>query len=361
LIIYRAKGNNKTYKITLDRIPLICYICNVSNANITCIEGERMNNELMPTGKTEIVEIKDILQKAIEKFLATLDTSPRTKEAYQRALKVFYIWIIDKGYTRPQRENILEYKAYLQSKTILDNTGETKTLSPLTVTAYLTALRRFFAFLEAEKIYPNIAKDIKGLKRPKGFLKDTLTKDEVIRLLEGIKSDGLNTLRDRAMINLMLRTGLRTIEVSRALISDIGREGGETVLRVWGKGRDSKDDFVLLTAEAYEPILDYLQARGETKAGEPIFISHSNRNHKETLTTRSIRRVIGSRLKAVGLKTSKVTAHSLRHTAGTIALMNGADLIAVKEMLRHSNINTTLIYTHNLNRLEKGAEKFIAF
>jgi integrase/recombinase XerC/integrase/recombinase XerD len=163
------------------------------------------------------------------------------------------------------------------------------------------------------------------------------------------------------MINLMVRTGLRTIEVSRALIDDIQREGGETVLRVWGKGRDTKDDLVILTEEAYKPILDYLQARGTTKLSDPLFISHSNRDKGQTLTTRSIRRIIQTRLAAVGLKTSKVTAHSLRHTAGTIALMNGADLLSVKEMLRHSNINTTLVYAHNLNRLSKGAEKFITF
>jgi site-specific recombinase XerD len=126
-------------------------------------------------------------------------------------------------------------------------------------------------------------------------------------------------------------------------------------------GRDTKDDFVILTADAYEPILDYLQARGETKTSEPLFISHSNRNKKEALTTRSIRRIIEARLKAVGLKTSKITAHSLRHTFGTIALKNGADLLSVKEALRHSLINTTLIYIHNLNRLTKGAEKYIDF
>ena len=231
----------------------------------------------------------------------------------------------------------------------------------MTVTAYLTALRRFFAYLEAEKIYPNVAKDIKGLKRPKGFLKEALTKDDALRLLEGIKQDNLNALRDYAMINLMLRTGLRTIEVTRASIGDIGRETGEAVLRVWGKGRDTKDDFVILTDKAYEPILNYIQARGQTKLNEPMFISHSNRNKAEALTTRSIRRIIEDRLKAVGLKSAKITAHSLRHTAGTIALLNGADILSVKEMLRHSNINTTLIYTHNLNRLSKGAEKFIEF
>jgi len=320
-----------------------------------------MKGELIPTEKGRSLEIADLLGKAVEKFLSTLDTRQTTKDAYRKALRVFEIWIKDKGYTRPSREHILAYKDYLKDKSVVNSDGEVNTLSPQTVTSYLTAVRRFFAFLEAEKVYPNIAKDIKGLKRPKGFLKETLTKDEALRLLEGIERKGLNALRDYAMINLMLRTGLRTIEVSRVLIGDIGRETGETVLRVWGKGRDTKDDFVILTDKAYEPILDYLQARGQTKLSEPIFISHSNRNQAEALTTRSIRRVIMERLKAVGLKTDKVTAHSLRHTAGTIALLNGADILAVKEMLRHTNINTTLVYTHNLNRLSKGAEKFIEF
>ena len=320
-----------------------------------------MKKALIPTGKTEVITIRNVLETAIKKFLATLDTRQNTKDTYRRALRVFEIWITDKGYQKPTREHILEYKDYLQSKTILGQDDEVKTLSPLTVTAYITALRRFFSFLEAEKLYPNIARGIKGLKRPKGFLKDTLTKDEAKRLLEGIGEDNINGLRDYALINLMLHTGLRTIEVSRALIGDIGRDGGETILKVWGKGRDSKDDFVILTEDAYKPILDYMTKRGETKLSEPLFNSHSNRNQTEALTTRSVRRIIEARLKAVGLKTSKITAHSLRHTSATIALSNGADLISVKEMLRHSNINTTLIYTHNLNRLSKGAEKFITF
>ena len=288
------------------------------------------------------VAVVDLLAQTIERFLSSLDTKPITKDTYKKALRVFEIWIKDKGYLHPTRENILEYKEYLKARTIVGNDGEIKTLSPLTVTAYLTALRRFFAFLEAEKLYPNIARDVKGLKRPKGFLKETLTKEEALRLLDGIKKDNANDIRDYAMINLMLRTGLRTIEVARVSVGDIGRETGETVLRVWGKGRDSKDDFVILTDKAYTPILDYLQARGQTKLSEPIFSSHSNRNKAEALTTRSIRRIIEDRLKAVGLKTAKVTAHSLRHTAGTIALLNGADILSVKEMLRFTSHSLSL-------------------
>jgi len=299
----------------------------------------------------EVLELNNSLSKRVEQFIISLDAKDTTKDAYKKALRVFEAWIIAKGYNNPSRETILEYKQYLQERS----------LSPLTITAYLTALRRFFIYLEGIKVYPNIAKDIKGLKRPRGFMKDALTKDEVNVLLGAIaESKDLNSLRDYALINLMLRTGLRTIEVSRALIGDIGRENGETILRIWGKGRDSKDELVILTLAAYKPLLEYLEARQETKTREPLFISHSNRS-KETLTTRSIRRIIADRLKSVGLKTDRLTAHSLRHTAGTIALSNGADLIGVKDMLRHSNINTTMIYTHNLNRITNGAEKFISF
>ena len=322
----------------------------------------RKTRALIPTERNTAIEsMRNVIATTVEKFLACLDAKDRTKEAYRKSLRVFEIWIADKGIKNPQREHILEYKDYLQSKTIADTHGNIKSLSSLTVSAYLTALRRFFAYLEAEKIYPNIAKDIKGLKRPRGFLKDTLTKDEAKRLLDGIKMNAVNSLRDYAIINLMLRTGLRTIEIVRASIGDIGREGGETVLRVWGKGRDTKDEFVILTEASYKPILDYLQERKTTNTSEPLFASQSNRNTTALLTTRSIRRIVEERLRAVGLKTSKVTAHSLRHTSATLALSNGADLIAVKEMLRHSNINTTMTYAHNLNRLAKGAEKFVDF
>jgi len=307
-----------------------------------------MNNLAVLENGQQALEIREPLLNRVEQFINSLDAKDTTKDAYRKSLKVFEAWILEKDYSNPSRETILEYKQYLQDRS----------LSPQTTTAYLTALRRFFAYLESVKIYPNIARDIKGLKKPRGFMKDALTKDEVNILLEGIERKSLNDLRDYALINLMLRTGLRTIEVSRALVSDIGRESGEQVLRVWGKGRDSKDELVILTLQTYKPILDYLEARRDTTG--PIFVSHSNRS-KETLTTRSIRRIIADRLKGVGLKTPRLTAHSLRHTAGTIALSNGADIVGVKDMLRHSNINTTMIYTHNLNRIKNGAEKFISF
>jgi len=299
---------------------------------------------------TGVVEIKEVLNGRVNQFINSLDTKETTREAYRKSIRVFQAWITEQGYNRPSRETILEYKGYLKSRG----------LSSMTITAYLTALLRLFVYMESIKIYPNIAKDIKGMKRPAGHLRDALTKEEVRKILDGINRDNIIGLRDYAVINLMAHTGLRLIEVSRALIGDIGRENGETVLRIQGKGRDTKDELVILTLKAYDPILEYLKTRGVTKVTDPLFISHSNRSRKE-LTTRSMSRFIADRFRKAGLKTSRITAHSLRHTAGTIALSNGADLMSVKDMLRHSDINTTMIYTHNLNRISNGAERYIDF
>lgn len=321
-----------------------------------------MTDSLLPQKQSnQSIEIRSLLPNTLDHFISTLDASPRTKDTYRKALRVFEFWLKDKSYPALKREQIIEYKQYLQEKTFFSKESGVKTLSPLTINTYLTALKRFFVYLEAEKIYPNVAKDIKSLKRPRGFLKEVLTQEEGKRLLESIQGEQMNNLRDRALIGLALHTGLRTLEIARALIGDIGRQAGETILRVWGKGRSTLDEVVILTNPAYQPILDYLAVRCQTKLNDPLFASHSNRNRTKPLTIRSIRRIIEARLKAAGLKSARISAHSLRHTAATVALMNGADLLSVKEMLRHSSLNQTLIYTHNLNRLSKGAEKYIDY
>lgn len=287
----------------------------------------------------------------IAAFIQSLDLKERSRETYRKALRSFADFLERNAFGAPAREHVLAYRADLLARG----------LSALSVSTYLTAVRRFFAYLEAEKLYPNIAAGIKGMKKARRFAKETLTAAQVRRLVDAIPRNDLVGLRDFALVNLMLRTGLRTVEVARADLGDIGTEGGALVLRVWGKGRDAKDAFVLLTDDAYNPLLDYTQARGAARPTDPLFVSHSDRSAGQRLALRSIRRIIQGRLQAAGLKTERVTAHSLRHTTATLALLGGADLVAVKDMLRHTDLNTTLVYVHTLNRVEKGAEKHVKF
>ena len=168
-------------------------------------------------------------------------------------------------------------------------------------------------------------------------------------------------LRDYALINLMVRTGLRTIEIARAQVRDLRQDGGEAVLWIQGKGRQAKDEFVLLVNEALNPLREYLAARGEPDQESPLFSSLSDRNAGGPLTTRSIRGIVKKALRRVNLNDRRLSAHSLRHTAISLSIKGGASLEQAQAMARHTDPKTTLIYFHNAARIEKGAERFIEF
>ncbi len=117
----------------------------------------------------------------------------------------------------------------------------------------------------------------------------------------------------------------------------------------------------MLTQAALKPLYEYLQVRGKVNDTDPLFVSLSDRNKNERLTTRSIRRIVKEHLRGIHLDSDRLTAHSLRHSFATIALSNGAPLLQVKEAMRHDSVETTMIYSHSLDRVTNGAERFINF
>lgn len=295
------------------------------------------------------------LEELLESFIQAQDVSEGSRATYTRQIRLHVLWLKETGRSEIlstlSREDILEYKSWLRAsgKTVLSANG------------YLTAARKFYGWLESEKIFPDITRGVKGFKKPRSFNKDCLTKDQVRDVLRSLRTSSLEGLRDYALVSLMARTGLRDIEIARAKVEDIRQESGETVLWIQGKGRDSKDDFVLLTPEAERPIHQWLQVRGDTPGGAPLFCSLSDRNKGQALTTRSISRIVKKSFKSVGLDSERLTAHSLRHTAITMALRGGASLQQAQAMARHSDPRTTMIYAHNLTRVQDGAEKYICF
>jgi integrase/recombinase XerC/integrase/recombinase XerD len=231
-------------------------------------------------------------------------------------------------------------------------------MSSLTVGSYITSVRRFYEWTEANKYYPNVAKGIKTPKRKQQFKKQPLLPAQATALLNFYQD---KDLRDYAIISLLLRTGLRTIEVIRASVEDITFKGGQRVLLVQGKGRDEKDNFVVLTDKTYQPLAQYLATR-TTTASAPLFTSTSNNNKGERLTTRTISYIAKEGLKGIGLDERSFTAHSLRHTTAVNILRAGGSLETAQFTLRHSNPATTQIYTATLNeerRLQNSGEALI--
>ena len=121
------------------------------------------------------------------------------------------------------------------------------------------------------------------------------------------------------------------------------------MLLVRGKGRDEKDNFVVLTDKTYKPIAEYLLSRGNSKLTDPLFTSISNNSKGERLSTRTVSLIAKEGLKAIGLNERSFTAHSLRHTTAVNILRAGGSLETVQFTLRHSNPATTQIYTATLN------------
>jgi integrase/recombinase XerD len=236
---------------------------------------------------------------------------------------------------------------------------EASGLSPHTVSAYLVVVRLFFEWAEKVHLFPNVARDIKGGKTPRGHCRDCLTVTQVRKLLDGAERSTLRGKRDFAILNLLVRTGLRTIEIVRADLGDIRSDSGEVFLWIRGKGRDAKDEFVVLTHVSADPINEYLAVRGPVENSAPLFASIGGRNRNGRLTTRSVRRSVKDCFRRVGINSRRLTTHSLRHTAITLALLGGASVQEVQLLARHSSINTTMLYAHNLNRVANAPERRI--
>ena len=163
-----------------------------------------------------------------------------------------------------------------------------------------------------------------------------------------------SALRIRVARHVRSKTnGLRTVEVSRSDVTDIQKSGDHFILRVLGKGRDEKSDFVRLSTRTHQAILSYLDGR---ESG-PIFISTSNNSRGERLSTRSISRIIKDRMKAIGINSPRYSAHSLRHSCCTLNLLAGGSLQESSQLLRHRSLATTQIYSHNLTLLSNPSSQ----
>ena len=209
-------------------------------------------------------------------------------------------------------------------------------------------------------VYPNIAKGVHAPKRKQAFRKQPLTVAQVGNLLRF--EQGTQSARDYAIVNLMVRTGLRCVEVVRANVGDITYKGGQRVLLVQGKGRDEKDNFVILTDAAYNPIREYLNTRTGIDDNAPLFASVSHNNDGGRMTTRAVSGIAKQGLKNTGLDNKVFTAHSLRHTAAVNILRAGGSLEQAQYTLRHSNPATTQIYTATIReeqRLNNGGENLL--
>jgi site-specific recombinase XerD len=232
-------------------------------------------------------------------------------------------------------------------------------LKATTIQKQMVVIKNFYKWIRIHKdiyhfeaVYEHdVSEGIKGAKIEKTYKKEALSIDEA-KLLIHVAKQKANTiigLRNYSMLLLMLTTGLRTIEVARAKRNDISKIDKHDVLYVHGKGKDGCDTFVKLSTPVKRAVLEYLFLRSDKN--KYLFISHHNQRLTKPITTDAVRYSLKKLLDEANLSSSKVTVHSLRHTCATLSLQSGGTLESTQALLRHANIETTLIYAHHLNRI----------
>lgn len=284
------------------------------------------------------------MDELIQPFLASQDISFNSRGTYLNALQQFARWCKEKQIIYPKHESVLSYKFWL----------DTKQLSSYTKAVYIVVIRRFFLWTDEEGLYDNVSRKVKGIKRySKSHQKESLSIDALKKLLASIDCSDMRGKRDFALINILVRTGLRLKEIASAIMEDMYEQRGEMLLWIHGKGRSSKDEFVLLTPQALASLHVYLQARIIKSEKDPLFVSLSDRNYGKKLTIFSLSRIIKGRLRAAGLDSKRITAHSLRHTFGVLSMQAGASLYEVQLAMRHTAPTTTQLYLGDIERIKR--------
>ncbi len=220
-------------------------------------------------------------------------------------------------------------------------------LSKSTVARRVAAIRSFFRYLNREGlIAPNPALALTRPKQDK-HLPSFLSQEEATRLVEAPSGDSFAARRDKAILETLYSTGLRVSELVGLKVRDVDLIGGS--LRTIGKGR--KERLVPVGSYSIKAIRDYLKLLRPADSS-PEKTLFQNQRHGP-LTDRSVRRILNRYLTQVQVQT-RISPHSLRHSFATHLLDRGADLRAVQELLGHSSLSTTQVYTHvTTDRLKK--------
>jgi tyrosine recombinase XerC len=285
------------------------------------------------------------IKSAGRKFLVDLEKarnlSPHTIVNYRGDLSQFQNFLKKVGVTSLREITIHTIRQFLLW-------SRERQFSRRTIARKLATLRSFFNYLIQEGyIKFNVAKYISSPKLPQklpGFLEV----DEIFSFLDNLPSESFTQVRDKALIELLYSSGLRSEEAVNLNISDVDLWQGLAKV----KGKRQKERLVPIGEKACQAIEKYLEKRASLKKikdKEALFINQRGRR----LSTRWIRYALPLYLRQNPIF-KKLTPHILRHTFATHLLSRGADLRSVQELLGHSSLATTQIYTHvTTERLKK--------
>ena len=333
---------------------------------------------------------QDFTPSLFDAFVDWIDRGKQTTRTYLNHLKQFFAWTRYREILRPIREDIAAFRDWLlgEHEAIQMDTETAQgwkyrtdkatgkplllTCSPNTTAQYLRSVKQFFKWTGTAGLYPDIAANVRPPKVAHDVhRRDALTVEEVLTVESSIKENSRAQIetaatekkdtegrkqrqteqgaRLLAMYELAVTAGLRTCELSRANVKDFEEKNGQAWLYIWGKGRTEADQKKPLAPKVAAVIKEYLTTRtdgGRLDGNAPLFVATGNRNGGRRIKARTIGSMIKAALRAAGLNSKRISAHSLRHTTGTALHQLTGNLYTVQRYMRHANPSTTEVYLH---------------
>lgn len=359
----------------------------ISNRNDSTEGRAQGMTTLQPTNKTAAA-LTDARAFLFAEFMDYIDREEATARTYANNLRQFFAYLAYTGTATPTRQTVKDYREYLRAehdairldrtqpagwtyRTDKDGQRVRLTCKPATVRQYLQSVRQFYDWATANGYAEaNIAANIHAPKiRQDIHKKDALTAAEVADIEESIITTAIEKAtaaaandkdtagrvnraieqgrRLKALYLLAVTAGLRTIELSRANVEDLIERGGRAYIYIHGKGDTEAAQRKPLAWPVYKEIRAYLNTRHDAKGSAPLFTATGNRSGGQRLAATTISTMLKQALAAAGYRSDKLTAHSLRHTAGTTAQAVSGNLYLTQQYMRHKNPKTTEIYLHN--------------
>ncbi len=271
--------------------------------------------------------------------------SPHTLCAYSSDILSFLVWLDNRSVKDVNYQTIRDYLFYIRQFNYSKKTTARKVAS----------LRTFYGYLYREKVIEsNPALGVHSPKTGKS-LPEFLTENEVEQLMDNLKIDSPAGYRNRTVLELLYATGMRISELSSLNFENLNLEENE--IKVFGKG--AKERIVLIDKrakdflETYIKTVRYLIFKDDNQNSDsPVFINKTGFR----LQPQSIRKALNELMKKIELP-KHITPHMFRHSFATKMLEKGADLRVVQELLGHSSISNTQIYTHvSMEKLRQSYE-----
>lgn len=299
-----------------------------------------------------------LLDEYIQNFLIYLQTqrrySERTVETYRKSLEKYLACIAGNGARSPGTATLDAFSEMSVKNFVWDLKIKQK-LAPTSICEHLAALKSFGKYLVRSKILQkNPAEAVPMPKRPKRLVSFLGQKDLAEEKFPELpENPTLQQIRARLLLELIYGSGLRISECQSLCWNQLQIK--ERLVRVIGKG--NKERIVPIT----DTLITWLEKfrAAEIEAGHtpsitgPVFLNENGKPYD----VRTLRSDIHNLLREIGWE-GKASPHVLRHSFATHLLENGAEIMSVKEMLGHSNISTTQIYTHvNAERLREAFKK----